>query len=187
MTLEPPLSHEIVAFWREAGHPRWFGEDADFDAEIRLRFEAVHMASAAGEYAAWERTAEGALALVLLTDQFPRNLYRGTAHAFATDPLARAVAGRALDRSFDREVDPALRAFFYIPFEHSERGEDQARALALFADLEGDPRADDYRRYARVHADVIARFGRFPHRNPVFGRRTTAQEQAFLDGGGFSG
>lgn len=180
MTVAPA---EIVAFWTEAGPQKWFSKSEAFDAQIRARFEAAHHAAARGEFAAWEATAEGALALLILLDQFPRNLYRGSAHAFATDGLARAIASRALNAGFDQTYPPDLRAFFYLPFEHSEIAADQARSVALFKTLANE----EYTKFADLHADIIARFGRFPHRNACLGRETTADEQKFLDEGGFAG
>jgi uncharacterized protein (DUF924 family) len=172
---------DVIAFWTEAGPKRWFAKDGAFDAEIRARFEATHHAAARGELDGWADTAEGALALLLLLDQFPRNLWRGSAHAFATDSLARRIAAEAVGRGFDRAVDPALRQFFYLPFEHSEDLGDQEQAVALCG---FDP---DSLKWARIHRDIIRRFGRFPHRNPCLGRTTSEDEQAFMDGGGFSG
>ena len=121
---------EIVSFWREAGPERWFEQDDDFDLSIKSRFLAVHEAAARGELAAFEESAEGALALAILLDQFSRNMFRGTARAFATDPLARAVADRAIARGFDQATDEALRQFFYLPFMHSELLADQDRSVA---------------------------------------------------------
>jgi uncharacterized protein (DUF924 family) len=172
---------DVVAFWTGAGPKRWFAKDEAFDADIRGRYEATHHAAARGELDSWADTAEGALALLLLLDQFPRNLWRGSAHAFATDPLARRIAEHAIGRGFDRAVEPALRQFFYLPFEHSEDLGDQERAVTLCA---FDP---DSLKWAKIHRDIIRRFGRFPHRNGCLGRSTSADEQAFLDGGGFGG
>ena len=173
----------VVTFWIEAGPKSWFAKDDAFDADLRTHFEAAHLAAARGAFADWEENAEGALALLLLTDQIPRNIYRGSAHAFATDAMARETCRRVIARGFDQAFEPALRCFFYLPLEHSEAMEDQDRSVELFEAL-----ADgEYLKYAIVHRDIIARFGRFPHRNAVLGRVTTAEEQAFLDGGGFSG
>jgi len=174
---------DIVTFWREAGPARWFTKDAAFDDEIRRRFLAAHEAAAAGTLSAWETTAEGTLALLILLDQFPRNMFRGDARAFATDSHARAIAAGALVRGFDAQVPAGMRAFFYLPFEHSETLADQERSLALYK-ASGDA---DGLKWAEAHADIIRRFGRFPHRNAVLGRATTPDEQAFLDGGGFAG
>jgi uncharacterized protein (DUF924 family) len=173
----------IVKFWTEAGSERWFAKDDAFDADLRTHFEAAHHTAARGGFADWEETPDGALALLLLTDQIPRNIFRGSAHAFATDARARQVAERAIARAFDQRFEPSLRCFFYLPFEHSEDAADQARAVALFEAL-GD---ENYTKYACIHRDIIARFGRFPHRNAVMGRVTTPEEQAFLDAGGFAG
>jgi len=173
----------VVGFWRQAGPGRWFKKAHAFDEAIRLKFEPTHHAAARGEYDAWADTPEGALALVILLDQFPRNLYRGSAHQFATDPKARAVARAAIERGFDREVAPELRNFFYLPFEHSEDLGDQDYSIALCAEA-GDA---ENLKWAKLHRDIIARFGRFPHRNAALGRVTTPDEQAFLDEGGFAG
>ena len=181
MTARAPA--EIVSFWLEAGPDKWFEQDADFDHAIRLRFLPTCEAAANGELAAWQESREGALALVLLLDQFPRNMFRGDARAYATDALARAVADRALARGFDRDTDPALRQFFYLPFMHSEALIDQDRSVRLYEAL-GEA---EQLRYAREHRDIVQRFGRFPHRNRVLDRDMTSAEQAFLDAGGFSG
>jgi len=174
---------EVLAFWRAAGPPKWFRKSADFDREIRQRFLACHEAAATGRLADWEATPEGALALLILLDQFPRNMFRDSARAFATDPLARAVAERAVARGLHRQVPSGERMFFQLPFEHSENFADQERSLALSREINGG-KADSY---AEGHADIIRRFGRFPHRNATLGRLTTPDEQAFLDGGGFAG
>jgi uncharacterized protein (DUF924 family) len=175
-------AESLVAFWREAGRERWFRRDDAFDALFRHRFMALHLEAAARAHDAWLETAEGALALMLALDQFPRNAFRGTAHMFATDPLALAFAERAVAAGHDRAVAEELRVFFYLPFMHAEDLALQERCVALCA-----PLGEDTLRHAVAHRDIIARFGRFPHRNPVFGRRTTAEEQAFLDAGGFAG
>ena len=175
--------NDILGFWRNAGPRRWFSHSDAFDDAIRLKFEPVHHRAARGEYDAWSLNPEGALALVILLDQFPRNLYRGSAHAFATDPKARALAMAAVQAGFDRDVDPALRNFFYLPFEHSEDLTDQDYCLALCTEA-GD---EDSLKWAVAHRDIIARFGRFPHRNACLGRVTTPEEQEFLDEGGFAG
>ncbi len=170
----------VVAFWRAAGMGKWFGGGTAFDDECRMRLLDAHFAAARRECEHWMDDAEGALALVLLLDQIPRNVFRGSGHAFATDPLARHYATRAIDAGFDAQVDPALRFFFYMPFEHDEGMAGQERALELFTAL-GDA---NLLGYARAHRDVIARFGRFPHRNAALGRINTPEEQAWLDAGG---
>ena len=174
---------DVVAFWREAGPERWFKKDTDFDEQIRARFLGLHERAAAGELKEWENSADGALALLILLDQFPRNMFRGTARAFATDDLARAVTAGALLKGFDAQVAPELRSFFYLPFEHSEDMADQERGIALYTAADDQ----DGLKWAHIHADIIRRFGRFPHRNPVLGRTTTPEEQRFLDEGGFAG
>jgi uncharacterized protein (DUF924 family) len=167
---------EIVSFWRDAGSDKWFAQNEDFDQAIRSRFLPAYEAAANGALAAWEGSANGALALLLLLDQFPRNMFRGTARAFATDALARAAADRALGRGFDRATEPVLRSFFYLPFMHSETLSDQDRSVHLYEAL-GDA---EPLRYAIEHRDVVQRFGRFPQRNRALGRAATVAEQAFL-------
>jgi uncharacterized protein (DUF924 family) len=182
-----PQASEIVEFWRNAGRARWFAKDAAFDAQIRRRYQRLHHAAARGDHDDWAASPPGALALVLLFDQVPRNLWRGSAHAFATDPLARRAAAAAIAAGHDGAFETALRAFFYLPFAHSEDAADQARSLELneaLARRSGDP---GDARWASEHAAIVARFGRFPHRNACLGRETTPLEQAFLDGGGFAG
>jgi uncharacterized protein (DUF924 family) len=181
MTIATPA--DVLSFWRAAGPKKWFSKDEAFDAEISERFRAAYDAAAQGALSDWEATPEGALALVLVLDQFPRNMFRNDAQAFAADPVARGVADRALARGFDRGIPPAERPFLYLPFEHSESMADQDRCCALFREL-GDAES---LRWAELHADIIRRFGRFPHRNAVLGRTTTPDERAFLDSGGFSG
>ena len=168
---------EIVSFWSKAGPDKWFAQDDGFDQAIRSRFLPTYEAAANGDLEAWEESADGALALVLLLDQFPRNMFRGDARAFATDALACAAADRALSRGFDQATDPEVRSFFYMPFMHSEALSDQDRCVGLFEAL-GDA---EQSRYAAEHRDVIRRFARFPHRNRTLGRDTTPAEQAFLD------
>lgn len=172
----------VVQFWIAAGPSQWFRKNAAFDDNFRARFAAEHEAAAAGALAEWQASAEGALALLILLDQYPRNSFRGTARMFATDPLALKIANTAIANGFDAQVDASLRLFFYLPFVHSERLADQDRALELYAAL-----GPETARHAHVHRDIIARFGRFPHRNPLLGRPTTAEEQKFLDDGGFAG
>jgi len=174
---------EIVSFWRDAGPDRWFTKDTAFDEQIRERFLDTYEAAAAGKLSGWEHSAQDALALLILLDQFPRNMFRGDARTFATDPLARAVAAGAIVRGFDSQVPAELRSFFYLPFEHSEDLADQERGIAFYK-ASGDA---DGLKWAEIHADIIRRFGRFPHRNAVLGRTTTPEEQKFLDDGGFSG
>jgi uncharacterized protein (DUF924 family) len=177
----------VIAFWREAGPKRWFAADAAFDAVIRERFADLHNQAAAGRLSAWEADPRGALALILVTDQFPRNLYRHSALAFATDELARHVAERALARGFDLASEPSLRSFFYLPFEHHEDAASQARAVALFEKLAAETGQSDGLDWCKLHQNLIARFGRFPHRNAVLGRLSTPEETTYLAEGGFAG
>jgi uncharacterized protein (DUF924 family) len=172
----------ILAFWREAGPDKWFTCDDAFDADIREKFHSTYEAAAAGKLSAWEATAEGALALAIVLDQFPRNMFRGEARCYTADLLARQVANRALKRGYDQDVPEEDRRFFFLPFMHSEDMDDQKRCVALYREA-----GDEDLKYAERHADIIRRFGRFPHRNAVLGRATTPQERAYLDDDGFKG
>jgi uncharacterized protein (DUF924 family) len=173
---------DIVTFWREAGPKKWFGGGAAFDRECETRFFDAHFAAALRALDSWIDTADGALALLILLDQVPRNIFRDTAHAYATDPLARDFARQSIAAGFDTRVDPSLRLFFYLPFEHSEDLDDQEFSLRLHANLPG-PNPDGW---ARKHYEVIRKFGRFPHRNRVLGRQSTPAELSYLrEGGGF--
>jgi uncharacterized protein (DUF924 family) len=174
---------DVLAFWRAVGPDKWFKKDSALDSEIAGRFIAVWRAASGGELAHWEETAEGALALVIVLDQFPRNMFRGQARTYAADAAARAVADRAIGRGFDGQVAHLDRRFFYLPFMHSENLADQQRCLQLARGY-GD---DEFTTYAEQHADIVRRFGRFPHRNALLGRSTSPEERAFLDAGGFSG
>ncbi len=174
---------EILKFWREAGRERWYRRDDAFDAEVRRRYLELWRKAAAGELSSWEATDDGALALTIVLDQFPRNIFRDDALTYASDPQAREVAARAIHRGADARVEPALLEFLYMPFMHSEHLPDQLRCVELFR---ATANADNLG-YAEQHADIIRRFGRFPHRNRILGRETTPDEQAFLDAGGFSG
>ena len=174
---------DIIAFWREAGHDRWYSKDDAFDAEVCRRFLGLWQCAAAGELASWETGDDGALALVIVLDQFPRNMFRGDARTHASDPLASAVAHRAIDRGVDARIDPVLREFLYLPLMHSEHLGDQLRCI----ELSRAAGLAESLKWAEHHADIIRRFGRFPHRNQILGRATTPEEQAFLDAGGFSG
>jgi uncharacterized protein (DUF924 family) len=173
---------DVLAFWQQAGPRRWFNPDRDFDSDMRWLFFGAYLAASRGDLAQWEDTPEGALALILLLDQFPRNSFRGIARAFATDAQALDVARRAIARGFDAKVDRTLRQFFYLPMMHAENLEAQEECLAL----ERASNNAEGVKFAQIHRDIIARFGRFPHRNPVVGRETTAAEQQFLDEGGFT-
>lgn len=170
----------VVDFWQQAGPTRWFAKDAAFDASFRERFEAAHFAAARQELMGWLDKPESALALILLLDQYPRNAFRGTGHMFATDGLALQCARLSLP--YLEHLDPAMRNFLCLPFMHAENLALQEASVALY---ERHIASSIY--WARLHHDIIARFGRFPHRNHLLGRITSVAEQAFLDEGGFAG
>ncbi|VXB37072.1 conserved hypothetical protein [Luteimonas sp. 9C] len=171
---------EVVAFWREAGMENWFQGGDAFDRACDARFRDAHFTAGRGELEDWLDTAEGGLAVLILLDQIPRNIFRDSGHAFATDGLARHYAQRMIDAGHDRGFEADLRGFVYLPFEHSEALADQRRSVELFAGVDNEV----YRKYAQAHLDVIERFGRFPHRNRALGRINTPDEQAWLDAGG---
>ena len=173
---------DVVTFWREAGPEKWFKNDEAFDVEIADRFSALHRAAAQGDHDAWAESGDGALALILVLDQFSRNLHRGSSLTFASDPKALQIAETALARGDDHAVSKDLQIFFYMPFEHSECLADQRTAIRLTHAMQNA----HYMKYAHTHHDVIRRFGRFPHRNAVLSRHTTAAEKVFLWAGGFS-
>ncbi|MFN3347755.1 DUF924 family protein [Pseudorhodoplanes sp.] len=174
---------EVLAFWKEAGPDKWYKKDEAFDRAIRDNFLATYEAAAESRLSSWEKEPDTALALIIVLDQFPRNMFRGSARAWVADPLAREVAGRAISQGSDKAVDRTLRVFFYLPFMHSEQLADQDYCVELCRALGNE----DNLKYAEIHRDVIKRFGRFPHRNTVLGRETTPDERAFLASGGFAG
>lgn len=178
----PATARDVVDFWREAGPAMWFAKDAAFDRTFRDRFLALHEMAARGELAEWEKTPEGALALLILLDQFPRNAFRDTPRMYATDSVARDVASRVVDAGLDQQVAPDLRLFIYLPFGHSESLADQQRSVQLAKSLGGRNLTQ-----AIHHHDIILRFGRFPHRNVILGRLMTGEEQEYLDEGGYRG
>lgn len=173
---------EVVRFWRDAGADQWFSKDPAFDRRFRESFLDLHLAVARREHDGWVGEPQGALALMILLDQFPRNAFRGTGHMYTTDPLARHFARMAHAAEHMDSVESELRLFFCLPFAHSERIEDQDLSVELNARLGPAERS-----HAEGHRDIIRRFGRFPHRNPLLLRETTVEEQAFLDQGGFAG
>lgn len=177
-----PEAAAIVAFWKEAGPALWFAKDDDFDRRFRTLFLPLYETAALGGFAGWKATPDGALALLVLLDQFPRNAFRGTDRMYATDAMAREIASEAIAAGHDRRVPPEMQVFFVLPFGHSEALVDQDRAVSL-AERLGEPHVS----FAQQHRDIIRRFGRFPHRNAVLGRSMTTDEQKFLDDGGFAG
>jgi uncharacterized protein (DUF924 family) len=182
-TLQPdPEARRVVAFWREAGPALWFAKDDQFDARFRERFLRDHEAAARGELTQWQATPEGALALVILLDQFPRNAFRGTSRMYDTDAMARKVANTAFAAGYDQKLPRELRKFLVLPFAHSEVLADQERSVALARRIGPDDLA-----HAEHHRDIVRRFGRFPHRNAILGRESTPEEKHYLDNGGYSG
>lgn len=184
--------NDVLDFWfapdsrPDQSHPggrdlaAWFVPDSAFDDAIRRRFLDAWEQATRGELDGWTETADGTLALIVLLDQFPRNMFRGEARAFATDGKALAVARGALARGVDQAVPSVWRKFFYLPFEHAEDRDSQDQAVALFTAL-GEAQGT---RYAELHQEIIDRFGRFPHRNAILGRENTPEEEAWLAAGG---
>jgi uncharacterized protein (DUF924 family) len=189
-----PLRDEILDFWfgnpdsPDYGKPRaeWFRKDAAFDAVMRVRFGEAVEAALAGGCNDWHDP-RGALARILLLDQFTRNIYRDTPRAFAGDALALSIAQQGVARGDDTELIPVERWFFYMPFEHAESTQAQQRSVELFARLATDTATADQLEWAERHAVIISRFGRFPHRNAILGRTSTPEEIEFLatPGSGF--
>lgn len=182
MTVTTPReATEVIAFWRAAGPKKWFAKDPAFDVEFRDRFAHLYAKASRAELAHWRNTAEGALAEILLLDQFPRNAFRGTPWMFATDALAREATRAIIHAGLDKQLPDELRSFAYMPFDHSEDLADQERAVELLS-----PFSENHAYHAKAHRDVIARFGRFPHRNAVLGRMPTDAEAMFLAEGGYT-
>jgi uncharacterized protein (DUF924 family) len=186
----------ILAFWFAnvggdaaavtARNSVWYGTDAAFDEQIRARFGALVDAATLDELNGWMQSASGTLALILLCDQFPRNIFRATPRAFALDQRAQTLARQGLAQGLDRQLGIAERSFFYLPFEHAEDQDTQALGLRCFEQLHADAAPEfksftaDTLHWARDHHDIIARFDRFPHRNAILGRVSTPEELAFL-------
>jgi uncharacterized protein (DUF924 family) len=181
---------EVLDFWfgreGEEGYGEfreaWFTKDPELDREIRDRFEPIYEESASGKLEDWKSDPQSCLALIVVLDQFPRNMFRGDPRMYATDELARAAARHAVDHAYDRELSPAQRLFLYLPFEHSEDLEDQRRSMELFRGLSAEMGSEDLLGYAVRHMEIVERFGRFPHRNEILGRATTPEEVEFLEG-----
>ena len=184
-------AQEVLDFWfgPEPGEPRkaWFEKNALFDEAIRTRFLALHNTAALGGLSGWSASDRTALALIIATDQFPRNLFRGSRRAFETDALALATAKHIIDKGWDKNMCPIERSFVYLPFEHSESLAEQERSLAFFKPLKEFPETADPEDYPKRHWQIIERFGHFPHRNAALGRESTAEEIEFLKqpGSGF--
>lgn len=187
----PSEPKEILDFWfgreDEEGYGEfrgeWFQQNEEFDRQVRDRFLEDYERAARGKYDGWQHEPESCLALVILLDQFPRNLFRGDARTHATDDKALGISHEAVHKGFDRKLAPFQRHFLYMPFMHSERVEDQRRSVALFQELaeEGGP---DVMEFAEGHRETVERFGRFPHRNEVLGRSSTPEEVEFLERSG---
>lgn len=182
MDARDPRAEQVIRFWFGSGgrDKRWFQKDDAFDREIRTRFFALHEKALARDLAHWEQEPAACLASIVLLDQFPRNMFRGTARAFASDALALGVAQAALAHGFDRSMRPMERMFVYLPFEHAELLEEQEKGCELMKSLAEFPETADAYRYAVLHRDIIARFGHFPHRNAMLGRVSTSEEAEFL-------
>jgi uncharacterized protein (DUF924 family) len=183
-----PEAQSVLDFWfgapgsEEAGkrRPEWFRKSEAFDAAIRERFLVTYEDAAAGRLADWETEPRSLLALIIVLDQFPRNIFRGCPQAYATDARALAAAERMAERGWDAEVTPLERSFAYLPFEHAEDPAVQDRSMRLFGELASDPAYADLLEWARKHHVIVKRFGRFPHRNAVLGRASTPEETEFL-------
>lgn len=174
---------EVVSFWEAAGEERWFGKDAAFDGKLAVRFGPALKEARNGAFEDWAKTPEGALGLIILLDQVSRNICRGSPMSFAADGHALRVAKQAIGRGYHWRMPAPKASWLCMPFEHSENIDDQWRCVALFQTLG----LSEMVHWARVHLDIIARFGRFPHRNAVLGRVSTPAEIEFLKAGGFSG
>ena len=179
----PPSPKDVIDFWIEAGPDKWFAKNDSFDADFKARYLESHYAAARRELDPWMETPDGALALIILLDQLPRNAFRDTAHMFATDALALHFTREAISKGYHLAVDEPLRPFILMPLMHSESLQDQNDLIDL---LDEASQANTYK-FAVIHRDIIEKFGRFPHRNASLGRDTTADEMSYLKSGGFSG
>lgn len=179
-----PYYDKIIKFWVDDIGPKgWYNGSEKLDKNIRQQFLVDWDAVNSGDYADWKDTAMGTLAYLILTDQFPRNMFREDARAFTSDPLALNAAKIAIEKGYDKQVEGDARQFFYMPFEHSELPEDQTHAVNLIT--ENMPNADDQLLHAKAHQEIIRKFGRFPYRNKVLNRVSSKEEQQFLDGNGY--
>lgn len=186
MFVPDSLAPQILNFWFGEGadhgkvHKRWFEKDPAFDAVVTKRFQKLHQEMLEGKHREWLDRPRDCLARIIALDQFPRHIYRGSAQAFSTDALAREAAKHLVSKGWDRDLPPVERMFAYLPFQHSEALEDQDRACELCEPLKAYPETADAYRYALAHRDIIRRFCRFPHRNALLGRGSTAEEAEFL-------
>jgi len=177
MTEQSANYDQVIDYWFDDEVAEyWFNSTEEFDEKLRIKFEAIYLDAKEGKYDNWQDTALGCLALVILYDQIPLNIYRGKKQSFATEALARKVAEFALSKSYDEQMTGKQKAFLYMPFMHSENLDDQNRSLALYekANLTNNVR------FAKHHRDIVKRFGRFPHRNKILGRKSTEAEQIYL-------
>jgi len=180
------LAPQVLGFWFGEGaeygkaHKRWFEKDPGFDALVTQRYQALHREMLQGRHRDWLGEPRACLARIIVLDQFPRHVYRGTARAFSTDALALQAAGKLVAEGWDRTLLPVERMFAYLPFQHSESLADQERACELYESLKTFPEGADSHRYALAHRDIIRRFGRFPHRNAALARPSTPEEIEFL-------
>jgi len=180
---ELPSAEDVLDFWFSAGPKMWFAKDTGFDGTIRDRFSTLHHQAANGSVDEWSASAEGTLALIIVLDQFSRNLYRNSPLAFANDEKALDLSLKTIAKRQDIEFPIDVRQWIYMPFQHSEDLEIQQRSVALFATLDNA----EGLRFAIIHRDIIRKFGRFSHRNHVLSRTSSAEELQFLADGGFSG
>ena len=171
---------EVLKFWFELDRKAWFEKNDAFDEELRRRFLALYELGSAGKLASWKQAPASCLALIVLLDQFARNMFRGSAKAFAADPLAREATCVILDNGWDKAMTPDQRLFAYLPLEHSESLGDQQRCLALMKEISVFPETAEMPKWAEAHLVIIRRFGRFPHRNAALGRASTPEEVGFL-------
>jgi uncharacterized protein (DUF924 family) len=184
---EARTAHDLVEFWRLSGPKLWFGSSPAFDAEIAIRFGSLQRDASDGKLDGWIDSPIGALALILMLDQFSRNLHRGSPSAFANDSAAQAIAAEAIAHGHDLKLAAELQPFVYLPFEHAEDRLAQERSVDLAAGYRDRTGNSEPLQWAEHHRDIICRFGRFPHRNAILWRPTTEAERAFMDDGGFGG
>jgi uncharacterized protein (DUF924 family) len=178
--MQPVTAEKVLEYWFQRDRKQWFEKNPALDAEIRARFLPLYETASQKGLEAWKRAPRSCLALVILLDQFPRNMFRGSAKAFEADPLARSAAGVILAKGWDKAMTPDERMFAYLPFEHSESLADQERCLALMQEIAAFPDLADLPKWAEAHLAIVRRFGRFPHRNAALGRASTPEETEFL-------